>query len=73
LGKSPGDGNGNPLQWAVFLPQKPNGDRSLVGYSPWGAKESDMTSQLNNSNHNTTQYFVYNHNTTTVLCWKDGS
>ena len=28
----------------VFLPGKSHGQRSLVGYSPWGCKESDMTS-----------------------------
>ena len=27
----------------IFLPGKPHGQRSLVGYSPWGCKESDMT------------------------------
>ena len=27
----------------VFLPRKSHGQRSLVGYSPWGHKESDMT------------------------------
>ena len=27
----------------VFLPGKSNGQRSLVGYSPWGRKELDMT------------------------------
>ena len=27
----------------VLLPGKSHGDRSLVGYSPWGRKESDMT------------------------------
>ena len=26
-----------------FLPGKFNGQRSLVGYNPWGCKESDMT------------------------------
>ena len=30
----------------VFLPAKSHGQRSLVGYSPWGHKESDMTEQL---------------------------
>ena len=25
----------------VFLPEKSYGQRSLVGYSPWGHKESD--------------------------------
>jgi len=37
-----------PWMWAwqltpVFLPGKSHGERSLVGYSPWGCKESDMT------------------------------
>ena len=27
----------------VFLPGKSHGQRSLVGYSPWGHKESDVT------------------------------
>ena len=27
----------------VFLPRESHGQRSLVGYSPWGRKESDMT------------------------------
>ena len=27
----------------VFLPGKSHGQRSLVGYSPWGHKEADMT------------------------------
>ena len=27
----------------VFLPEKSYGQRSLVGYSLWGHKESDMT------------------------------
>ena len=31
---------------AVLLPSKSHGQRSLVGYSPWGTKESDMTEQL---------------------------
>ena len=31
---------------AVLLPGKPHGWRSLVGYSPWGRRESDTTEQL---------------------------
>ena len=31
----------------VFLPGESHGQRSLVGYSPWGCKELDMTEQLN--------------------------
>ena len=27
----------------VFFPGEPHGQRSLVGYSPWGRKESDPT------------------------------
>ena len=30
----------------VFLPGKSHGQRSLVGHSPWGLKESDTTEQL---------------------------
>ena len=30
----------------VFLPGEFHGQRSLVGYSPWGPKELDMTKQL---------------------------
>ena len=37
-GRSPGEGNGNPLQ---YLPGESHGGRSLVGYSPWGRKESE--------------------------------
>ena len=36
-------------QWhptPVLLPGKSHGWRSLVGYSPWGREESDMTEQL---------------------------
>ena len=31
-----------------FLPGKSRRQRSLVGYSPWGCKESDTTERLNN-------------------------
>ena len=34
------------LPTPVFLPGKSHGTRSLVGYSPWGCKESDLTEQL---------------------------
>ena len=47
LGRSPGEGNGNPLQYS-FL-ENPHEHRSLTGYSPWGHKESDMTEQLMNT------------------------
>ena len=38
--RSPGAGNGNPLQYS-FL-ENPM-DRSLANYSTWGRKELDMT------------------------------
>ena len=43
-GRSPGKRNSNPLQY--FSPGKSHGWRSLVGYSPWGCKELDMTEGL---------------------------
>ena len=30
----------------VFLPREFHGQKSLVGYRPWGCKESDMIEQL---------------------------
>ena len=44
LGRFPGGGHGNPLQYSCL--ENPHGQRSLVGYSPWGCKESDMTEWL---------------------------
>ena len=41
-GISPGEGNGNPLQYSCLE----NAKRSLVDYSPWDHKELDMTEQL---------------------------
>ena len=42
-GRSPAEGNGNPLQYSCL--ENPM-NRSLVGYSPWGRKELDMTERL---------------------------
>ena len=44
LGRSSGEGNGNPLQYSCL--EKSHGWRSPVGYSPRGRKESDTTEQL---------------------------
>ena len=44
LGRSPGGGHGNPLQYSCL--ENPHGQRSLVGYTPWGCKELDMTKRL---------------------------
>ena len=44
LGRSPKEGNGNPLQYS--LSGESHGQRSLSGYSPRGRKESDTTERL---------------------------
>ena len=49
LGRSPGGGHGNPLQCSCL--ENPHGQRGLVGYSPWGRKESDMTERLSTAQH----------------------
>ena len=46
-GRSPGGGHGNPLQYSCL--ENPQRQRSLVGYSPWGCKESAMIEQINTS------------------------
>ena len=41
--RSPGEGNGNPLQYSCL--ENPM-DRRALGYSPWGPKELDTTERL---------------------------
>ena len=41
LGRSPGGRHDNPLQYSCL--ESPHGQRSLVGYSPWGCKKLDTT------------------------------
>ena len=55
LGRSPGEENGNPLQYSCL--EKSHWQRSLVGYSLWGRKESDMTDQL----HFTSNVNIHNY------------
>jgi len=38
---TPGGGQGNPFQYSCL--ENPHAQRSLVGYSPWGLRESDTT------------------------------
>ena len=45
------------LPTPVFLPGEFPGQRSLMGYSPWGCKELDTTQQLNNNNKDFTNRF----------------
>ena len=44
LGRSPGRGHGNPLQYSCL--ENLHGQRKLVGYSPRIHKESDTTERL---------------------------
>ena len=44
LGRSPGEGNGNPLQYSCL--ENSMDRRAWQGYIPWGCKESDTTEQL---------------------------
>ena len=44
LGRSPGGGYGNPLQY--FCLENPHEQRSLAGCSPWGRKELGLTERL---------------------------
>ena len=56
LGRSSEGGHGNPLQPSCL--ENPHGQRSLVGYSPWGRKESDTTEQLSTARHAKETYFT---------------
>ena len=49
LGRYPRGGHGNLLQYSCL--ENPHGQRSLVGSSPWGRKESDMTERLSTAQH----------------------
>ena len=44
LGRSPGGGHGNPLQYSCL--ENPHGQKGLMGCSPWGCRELDTTEQL---------------------------
>ena len=44
LGRSSGEGNGNPLQYSCLENSMDRG--AWGGYSPWDCKESDTTGQL---------------------------
>jgi len=45
MGRSPGGGHGNPLQYSFLLEESPWTEEP-GSYSPWGHKESDMTERL---------------------------
>ena len=52
LGRSPGGGHRNPLQYSCL--ENAHGQRCLAGYSPWGRKESDTAERLSTAQHNVT-------------------
>ena len=56
LGRSPGRGNGNSLQYSCL--NNPM-ERSLVGYSPKGCRESDTAEQLSTCIHTHTHSNPY--------------
>ena len=68
LGRSPGDMNGNPLQYSCL--ENPHGQRSLEGHSSWALKESEMTVGL--STHAWDCHFYIDHKTEaqrhTIFC-----
>ena len=43
-GRSPGEGYGNTLQYSCL--EKSHGQRSLVGYHPWGPRELGTTEHI---------------------------
>ena len=49
-GRPTGKGNGNTLQY--FSLEEFHGQRSLVGYSPWGHKDSDTTNTFQTKKEN---------------------
>ena len=49
LGRSPGEGNGNPL--SVIFPGKSHKLRSLADYCPWSHKQSRMTEHTHTYTH----------------------
>ena len=43
LGRFPGGGHGNPLQYSCL--ENPHGQRSMAVYSPWGRKAQHSTQE----------------------------
>ena len=51
LGRFPGGGHSNPLQYSCL--ENLHGQRSLAGCTSWGLKESDMTERLSTAHRET--------------------
>ena len=56
LGRSPGGGHSNPLQYSVL--ERPHGDWQAAVH---GVAESDMTEKLRTHTHNSLSMFLQNH------------
>ena len=65
LGRCPGAGHGNPLQYSCL--ENPHGQGSLRHYSPWGCKESDMTERLSTAQHTHTNTHIHTHTHTHIM------
>ena len=65
LGRSPGRGHGDPLQYSCL--ENPHGQRCLAGYSPWGYQELDITEQLS------TAHSTWNSVQCYAAIWMEGS
>ena len=58
LGRSPGEGNGNPLQYSCLE----NGWKSLVGYSPQGHKILGLSHPAEGIKNSCSVYMVFGAN-----------
>ena len=56
LGRSPGGGHGNPLQYSCL--ENPYGQRSLAGYSLGAQKELGMTERLSTAQYNSLIHII---------------
>ena len=71
LGRSlGGGGHGNPLQYSCL--ENPHGWRWLMGYNPWGCKESDVTERLSTVQHHmAVSGCIFTNPFRSSLGWKD--
>ena len=60
LGRFPGGGHGNPTP--AFLYEEFHGQRSLVGYNPWGPKSQTQLKQQH-AERGSRIYFLYSSRT----------
>ena len=72
-GRSHGGWHSHPLQYSCL--ENPHGKRSLVGYRPWGLKESDTTERLSTEQNNRDQIYspALNKQNSSQMDWAPGS